>query len=211
MFQFSGCPPYTYVFSVRCMRINTYGFPHSDIPGSKPICGSPRLFAACHVLHRLLVPRHSPCALFCLTFFFGHYVGSLLKKLFSRFHKIVVFLPRFQKNFIWSLNTLIFCLLCCFLCFLFRIVQFSRYIFGLTQLKLSSLRQSCPHTLSGVWWAQMDSNHRPRAYQARALATWAMSPFWCFLLLKLSEFTCFQAPSKLNNTSDLKPCLTWIT
>ena len=22
-----------------------------------------------------------------------------------------------------------------------------------------------------VWWAQMESNHRPRAYQARALAT----------------------------------------
>ena len=28
-----------------------------------------------------------------------------------------------------------------------------------------------------VWWAQVDSNHRPRAYQARALTTWAMSPF----------------------------------
>ena len=27
-----------------------------------------------------------------------------------------------------------------------------------------------------VWWAQVDSNHRPRAYQARALTTWAMSP-----------------------------------
>ena len=34
--------------------------------------------------------------------------------------------------------------------------------------------------LSFRWWAQMDSNHRPRAYQARALATWAMSPcsYW---------------------------------
>ena len=28
-----------------------------------------------------------------------------------------------------------------------------------------------------AWWAQVDSNHRPRAYQARALTTWAMSPF----------------------------------
>ena len=27
------------------------------------------------------------------------------------------------------------------------------------------------------WWAQVDSNHRPRAYQARALTCWAMSPF----------------------------------
>ena len=30
--------------------------------------------------------------------------------------------------------------------------------------------------LSSLWWAQVDSNHRPRAYQARALTTWAMSP-----------------------------------
>ena len=31
------------------------------------ICSSPRLFAACHVLRRLLMPRHSPCALSSLT------------------------------------------------------------------------------------------------------------------------------------------------
>jgi hypothetical protein len=37
--------------------------PHSEIPGSMPVCGSPRLIAAYHVLHRLLVPRHSLCAL----------------------------------------------------------------------------------------------------------------------------------------------------
>ena len=40
------------------------GFPHSDISGSMAICASPKLFAACHVLHRLSVPRHPPCALF---------------------------------------------------------------------------------------------------------------------------------------------------
>src|SRR5438874_10715245 len=43
------------------------GFPHSEIPGSMPACGSPRLIAACHVLHRLLLPRHPPCALSSLT------------------------------------------------------------------------------------------------------------------------------------------------
>ena len=43
------------------------GFPHSDIPGSKPACGSPRLIAASHVLLRLLAPRHSPYALSSLT------------------------------------------------------------------------------------------------------------------------------------------------
>ena len=41
--------------------------PHSDIHGSTPARGSPWLFAACHVLHRLLVPRHPPNALLMLN------------------------------------------------------------------------------------------------------------------------------------------------
>ena len=45
-----------------------WGFPHSEICGSKLICSSPQLIAACHVLHRLLMPRHSPCALISLNF-----------------------------------------------------------------------------------------------------------------------------------------------
>ena len=44
------------------------GFPHSDISGSLLICSSPKLFAAYRVLHRLLMPRHSPCALSSLIF-----------------------------------------------------------------------------------------------------------------------------------------------
>ena len=44
------------------------GLPHSDIHGSKPARGSPWLFAACHVLHRLLVPRHPPNALLSFNF-----------------------------------------------------------------------------------------------------------------------------------------------
>ena len=39
------------------------GLPHSEIPGSKPAHGFPGLIAACHVLHRLHVPRHPPNAL----------------------------------------------------------------------------------------------------------------------------------------------------
>ena len=31
------------------------------------MCSSPQLIAACHVLRRLLMPRHSPCALISLT------------------------------------------------------------------------------------------------------------------------------------------------
>ena len=39
------------------------GFPHSEIRGSTIARISPRLIAACYVLHRLLVPRHPPNAL----------------------------------------------------------------------------------------------------------------------------------------------------
>ena len=51
------------------------GFPHSEIPGSMPACGSPRLIAACHVLHRLLLPRHPPCALSSLTIKFTRHTA----------------------------------------------------------------------------------------------------------------------------------------
>ena len=47
---------------------SSQGFPHSEIRGSKLICSSPRLIAACHVLHRLLMPRHSLYALVRLNF-----------------------------------------------------------------------------------------------------------------------------------------------
>ena len=49
-------------------EVRSAGFPHSEISGSKLICSSPKLIAAYHVFHRLLVPRHPPCALLRLTF-----------------------------------------------------------------------------------------------------------------------------------------------
>ena len=52
------------------------GFPHSDICGSADMCSSPQLFAAYHVLHRLPVPRHPPCALFSLTILYHRPFGS---------------------------------------------------------------------------------------------------------------------------------------
>ena len=67
MVHFPPLPSLDYVFIERYSGMSQSGFPHSEIPGSKPACGSPRLIAACHVLHRLLAPRHSPYALSSLT------------------------------------------------------------------------------------------------------------------------------------------------
>ena len=62
-------PFHTLWIGVWIHEVFSCGFPHSDICGSRNICFSPQLFAAYHVFLRLLVPRHPPCALFCLTSF----------------------------------------------------------------------------------------------------------------------------------------------
>ena len=72
MFQFRRFPSYAYFVQRRMTGYCPAGLPHSDIPGSMDICSSPRLFAACHVLLRLLMPRHSPCALSSLTYRCSH-------------------------------------------------------------------------------------------------------------------------------------------
>ena len=61
MFQFAGFSSYNYEFIIRYRRSG--GLPHSEILGSKLTGSSPRLNAACHVLHRLSMPRHPPNAL----------------------------------------------------------------------------------------------------------------------------------------------------
>ena len=77
MFQFSGfASPKPILFSLvipsfpfsRPLQNSGWingegGFPHSEIVGSKVAHTSPTLIAACHVLHRLCMPRHPPNAL----------------------------------------------------------------------------------------------------------------------------------------------------
>ena len=68
MFQFGRFPHCSYGFTTVSYDMTRKGFPHSDISGSKHICCSPKLIAAYRVLHRLPMPRHSPCALFRLNY-----------------------------------------------------------------------------------------------------------------------------------------------
>ena len=64
MFQF---PAFALRYCVVTV-LQTAGLSHSEILGSRVICTYPKLIAAYHVLHRLLMPRHSPCALCSLTY-----------------------------------------------------------------------------------------------------------------------------------------------
>ncbi len=158
------------------------GFPHSDTPGSKLVCSSPRLIAAYRVLHRLLVPRHPPCALSSLT-------GLLLPKVLSLClpsvsYSVVNEQPRprgsradpgpqsrsrpgiRENSFMAPRGS----------------AQALSFSGGDSGARTRSLRLAKPalSQLSYIpdrrpseegreWWAWVDSNHPPHAYQACAL------------------------------------------
>src|SRR3979490_3112267 len=65
--------------SVRGTRaLPRVGFPIRKSPDQSLLGSSPRLIAAINVLHRLLVPRHSPCALVLLIMTHRHSRTPLL-------------------------------------------------------------------------------------------------------------------------------------
>ena len=97
---------FTYTWIYRLFFL--YEFPHSEIPGSKLMCSSPRLIATCYVLHRLLVPRHSPYALSSLTYLKirNTSLSKILRHLwFNIWHKIVILIVIKQL-----MNTLVYLL-----------------------------------------------------------------------------------------------------
>ena len=77
------------------------GLPHSEIPGSKLVCSSPKRFAADRVLHRLLAPRHSPYALSSLTIGMQELTIALLE--LKRFRQSLFHLTLTQKHCVFYL------------------------------------------------------------------------------------------------------------
>ena len=92
-------PQYTMNSCTDTWAFTSGGFPHSDIHGSTAICASPWLFAAYRVLHRLLVPRHSPYALISLTFWILRSIsfGSLSSDCLS---SVVLWVTYFRMRFL---------------------------------------------------------------------------------------------------------------
>ena len=68
-FSSGGSPRIPIWFSIRYWSIAPVGCPIRKSTDIATIYVSPWLIAVNHVLHRLPVPRHSPCALYSLTFF----------------------------------------------------------------------------------------------------------------------------------------------
>src|SRR5262245_61413009 len=85
-------------------RVSLAGLPHSEIFGSKPACGSPKLIAAYRVLHRPRAPRHPPYALSSLTIKWSclaqrlcDFTGSIVKELRVRISD-----PVFRASSAWN-------------------------------------------------------------------------------------------------------------
>ena len=131
MFQFRAFPSYAYLIQRTILEYCSSGFPHSEISGSTDICSSPKLIAACHVLRRLLMPRHSPCALYSLTLrdILVLFL-ELCRQSTGYFRKIVIVTHIFsdvpQLKYHKLLSTFVERPLCCLAFITFFIVQFSR-------------------------------------------------------------------------------------
>ena len=90
--------------------MDTWGFPcefpHSEIFGSLAMCAYPKLIAAYHVLHRLLMPRHSPCALCSLTYCHDISFKTKLQRIFLGY-VVLTYLynyVQFSKNILSVIN-----------------------------------------------------------------------------------------------------------
>ena len=96
MFQFPASPSAKLCIYFAVPEVYSGGLPHSEISGSMAMCASPKLIAACHVFHRLPVPRHSPCALYILTFALSRGHGNFASFIF--YYKTVRDLPSTCRN-----------------------------------------------------------------------------------------------------------------
>jgi hypothetical protein len=67
-FSSPGCPHLPYVFRQVVLVLRTSGLPHSEISGSTLTYSYPEHIGVRPVLHRLLTPRHPPCALSSLLY-----------------------------------------------------------------------------------------------------------------------------------------------
>ena len=174
------------------------GFPIRKSADMSRMCRSPQLIAACHVLRRLLMPRHPPCALISLIYF------RIMQAFYTEFLEIAFTLFSLFHN----------CFSVALLCLLARKKAFNTFVFvQFSRCSLlspagqvggwemwSALRASFPffsHLAADsrgkpmfnalincqsvltlypppsavAWWAQVDSNHRPHDYQSCALTS----------------------------------------
>ena len=179
MFQFPALALFR-VISLQDIRLS-----HSEISGLSIVCIYPELIAAYHVLHRLLVPRHPPCALIRFKYCW-YYLPRLVFIVMPRGHNLmyyyidnkncfpnmskIFFNVQMQKSANMQLN-----LWCVWTWTKWLPLQITSLIitaplsmFTFSHLLICTLRKK---------WRISESNRWPPACKAGALASWANPPF----------------------------------
>ena len=111
--------------------MSPWGFPIRKSADITAICASPRLIAACHVLRRLPMPRHSPCALSSLNFSSNHYPQIIIKfawvSQIGYFFSLYCSAPIIKQSdlYIFSQYLKSSCFFVCSICF--SPIRFSKY------------------------------------------------------------------------------------
>ena len=183
MYYFTPCgldPPYW--IRAGMLRHDPQRVVPSEIPGSSPGCGSPRLIAACRVLRRRLAPRHPPCTLSSLTAM--DHVPALRPGAPHRVatHRAAILVFGLVVN-ATSFATIHLSRSICrgppaaesspgprSRTSLVEVNGFEPSTSGLQSRRSpAELHPRIRQRPKPMWWAQVDSNYRPRPYQGRAL------------------------------------------
>ena len=212
MFQFRRFPSYTYFIQYMIAEVCSAGLLHSEICGSMCTYHSPQLIAVNHVLRRLPMPRHSPCALYSFTILLHVLEFSWVIVNYSQIPLIVVFYPiKFYLIVFLLTRSILICITFALFSFQVSGFLFLRTDFSSKFLCCSNLflvvgtngLEPSTSRLSGV-----RSNHLSYApislvemrrielltlcVQGRCSPSWATPPFFLVKVL-------FTASSKLNN------------
>ena len=155
MFQFRRFPTYTYLFSIRYVDIVHVGCPIRKSPDLSLVYSSPRLIAVSHVLLRLPVPRHSPCALSSLTFMWSSFVLN------KKWIVVLINYPIFLKH-IWIFKTVsiyVLSLVCLFSYSVFKVRSLNSFKFRfqyLNSFKYWNLNLTCSNVkeIGGPKWTR---------------------------------------------------------
>ena len=110
-------------------------------------------------------------------------IGSLYKfviinmvlLIISLIGNIVVFYPFKIKNYGFNSN-ISFAVLIILFSFQGAFDNFDWFLILFATPRMLIRKEAKKLKSNEIWWAQVESNHRPHAYQACALTAWAMSP-----------------------------------
>ncbi len=168
------------------LSLHKTGFPIQKSPDQSLFSSSPKLIAASHVFHRLLTPRHPPFALNSLA------TKQLAQSCWT-FNCTFVLTSKLSKSIIWMIfsaqpKTRCHLTPCIVLVEVNGIEPMTSCVQGRRSPSWATPpKNTRTDSSQSRWWAWMELNHRPHAYQACALTELSYRPLIRAWLTPASE------------------------